>query len=478
MSVFSFADTARKSAVTMAAQGIRLVCQFGSIMVLSRILPPGDIGMVGLMASILAFLGLLGDFGLPSAIIQRETVSQGELNALFRVSVLLGSFLLVAVIITGFGASWVFHEPRLAGLGPYYGVLFLFQILMAVPTALLRRQLEFEKLAVRDIASNLIGTGVGIGCAVKGVGYFSIVWMQLATATSNLVLTWLASKWIPFGPSEPFKNIRSFLLFGGTFTAGEFANYLCHSADQVLIGKRWGMEQLGFYSRAYGLMLVPIGNLLGPIVTVLMPTMSRLRSKQEDYISLSKEIARGSAWLVAPLAAFVAASSQEITNLLLGKGWDQTAEILKWLALVLYAKPMGSAIYLILLTSGELTLMFRWVWANAALTVAAILIGLYFGTVGTAMAVGIAGAFLGVPLAAWFGARTKIFRVRDFLMPYAQGLLIGAVCFVAFQWLAQVGRSLQLLPVLQLTLIGLPVAGLVVAIFLRLRSAARMVSST
>lgn len=478
MQAFSFAATARRSAITFSAQGVRLVCQLGAIAVMSRVIPAGDIGMVGLMASILACLGLLRDFGLPSAIIQKESVSNAELNTLFRVSVLLGIFLLVAIIVAGWVASWFFNEPRLAGIGPYFGAVFLFQTLLTVPTALLRRQMEFGKLATRDIASNLLGTVVGVSCAVGGAGYLSLVWMQLAGTVANLLLTWVASRWVPFGPAVRFREIKSFLLFGGTFTAGELANYLCHNLDNLLIGKRWGFEQLGYYTRAYGLMQAPFGNLMGPVMTVLMPTMSRLRENQKEYVAFSKEIARGGSWLMAPVAAFISASSLEITSLLLGDGWEQSAEILKWLALIIYAKPMGSVVYLIMLTSGEVALMLRWVWTNAALTIAAIFAGLYFGTVETAISLGVAGAFLGVPLAAFFGARTKLFNTSDFLVPYAQGILIGGACYGAFNLLAGYGRSLQLLPAFQLILMGLPVAILVVAIFFRLRSSVKMVAST
>jgi len=59
-------------------------------MVLARLLAPKDFGLVGMVTAFTGVLGLFRDFGLSSAAIQRDIVTDEQLSTLFWINILVG----------------------------------------------------------------------------------------------------------------------------------------------------------------------------------------------------------------------------------------------------------------------------------------------------------------------------------------------------------------------------------------------------
>ena len=71
------------------------------------------------------------------------------------------------------------------------------------------------------------------------------------------------------------------LSFAGFLTGFNVVNYAVRNMDNLLIGWRWGASPLGLYEKAYSLLLLPIQVINGPLTTVTVPTLSRLRARPE-----------------------------------------------------------------------------------------------------------------------------------------------------------------------------------------------------
>src|ERR1700752_4163817 len=98
------------------AQGVSFTLRIGSLMILARLLGPKDFGLVGMVTAFTGVLNLFRDFGLSSAAIQRETVTDEQVSTLFWINILLGVLLgLIAVAMAPVIAAF-YHEPRLFGV--------------------------------------------------------------------------------------------------------------------------------------------------------------------------------------------------------------------------------------------------------------------------------------------------------------------------------------------------------------------------
>ena len=81
----------RGVAFSVAAQAIRFVLQFGSQILLARLLVPADFGLVAMAAPVLALAQTLGELGLAQAVIQRPALTRADLSLLFWLSILVNA---------------------------------------------------------------------------------------------------------------------------------------------------------------------------------------------------------------------------------------------------------------------------------------------------------------------------------------------------------------------------------------------------
>ena len=58
------------------------------------------------------------------------------------------------------------------------------------------------------------------------------------------------------------------LRFGLNLTGFSFVNFFARNTDNLLIGKLFGAKPLGLYSKAYGLLLLPLTQINAPIASV------------------------------------------------------------------------------------------------------------------------------------------------------------------------------------------------------------------
>ena len=179
--------------------------------------------------------------------------------------------------------------------------------------------------------------------------------------------------------------------------------YWARNLDDLLIGRFGSAAGLGFYSRAYMLMLLPVQQVVMVIGRVLFPAFSRL---QHDHQRLREAYVRAQALMLmiaAPISFGLAAAAGPFIDVAYGTRWHPAAELLTILALS--GPAQRSPVFPVRCTK---------LWApprrcsrrglfNAAVTVIAIVVGLHWGTTGVAVALLIKyyGLFLPTVAASW-----------------------------------------------------------------------------
>ena len=99
--------------VTLGGFLSRSVVQFGSVVILSRLLAPEDFGLLAMIMAIGGVVDLIRDFGLTGAILQRKEVSERDWSGLMWLSTGVG--LLLTLIVAGCAPliAALYDEPRL-----------------------------------------------------------------------------------------------------------------------------------------------------------------------------------------------------------------------------------------------------------------------------------------------------------------------------------------------------------------------------
>lgn len=409
-------QAARGALLTVSAQMIKIVLQVGGVVVLARLLTPGDYGLVAMVATVVGFAEIFRDFGLSAAAVQAKHLSRGQRDNLFWANtaagaVLAGAMALAAPLI----AAW-YHRPELVDLARVMSLVFLLNGMAAQYRAGLIRDLRFSKIAVIDVAAPLIALATGVGLAASGVGYWALVAQQLTAATVLLLGAVLTARWCPRLPRrhEPMGDL---FRFGWHLASAQFVGYVGNNVDSVIIGYRFGPSPLGLYNRAFQLLMTPLGQLRQPTTTVALPVLSQLK---DDVVSSNRYVQRGQLalglTLVAGLALVVGAA-RPVTAIFLGEQWLEVEPILRLLAAAGIFQTLAFVGYWVYLAHGLTKQLFRYTLVVVPIKIICVGVGSYWGIEGVAWGYAISHG-LEWPISFVWLSRSSTISVR--------GLYLGA----------------------------------------------------
>ncbi len=427
--------TARGAAVTFVSQALKFIIGFSGTVVLARLLTPEDYGLVGMIAVFTGFVIIFRDLGLSAATVQRTDLRHAQISALFWVSAAVGAVLALVIAAMGPAFAWLYGEPRLTAIAAVAALAILVGGLGSQQEALLRRQMRFTALAVVDITTMLTGVVIAVVLAWYGARYWSIVVGQVAAEVAFNTGVWLLSGWRPSAPARA-SGVRSMLVFGGNFTGARVINYCARALDKLLIGRVWGAHQLGLYSRAYQLFLLPMDQINAPIAAIAIPALSRLTDSPERYRQAYIRLIEKLAMITMPMAAFLIATADWLVLLILGPRWAEVSTIFAWLGLAGLIEPITGTAGWLFISQGRTWEQFRWGFIGGPLMMISVVLGLPWGAVGVAASYSLTAMFLTTPLLVYFVTRTGPVRARDIyraIVPPTCASLSGLIALLLFR---------------------------------------------
>ncbi len=374
----------RGASLTLISQGARFVLQLASTVILARLLNPSDFGLVAMATAITGLASAFQDLGLSEATIQRPEINHAQVSNLFWINTAIGLGLTLITASLAPMLAWFYHEPRLKDITLLLSVSFLFSGLTVQHGALLKRQMRFVSLGVRDIASLALALPVGIILALRGAGYWAIVAVPLTTNFTLMALSWMMFRWMPSLPRRG-AQVGSMVMFGGNIATSYLLMNLMRSADSILIGRYLGAVPLGLYSRAFNLVMQPARQLFDPVANVAVPAFSRLQDDPERFARYYLRTMNLLTWVSAAIFGFLFVAAEPVTLLVLGNKWRAAAPVFRILAVLAFAQlPYGSTIWLFV-SRGQSRKLLKFAIFTSPILVASYLIGLPFGITGVAL---------------------------------------------------------------------------------------------
>jgi PST family polysaccharide transporter len=439
-------ESVRGGALSFAAQGATALVGLASTAVLARLLSPDDYGLLAMVVAVTSFAALFRDLGLSSAAVQQRSLTGAQQSNLFWVNVAVGGALTLAVASAAPLVSRFYGRPELLWVTVALSTSFLIGGVATQSGALLVRDMRFGRHAAATVCGALVTFTVALGLASRGLGYWSLVWGQLAggAATSALLLA-LSS----FRPGRPRREtgLRRMLAFGASVTAFDVVNYVHRNLDNLLIGRYWGAAPLGIYSRAYALLMFPILNVRGPINAVAFPVLSRLQHDPAAFRAYYLRVTSVLASISMPLTAYLYAASEPVVELVLGGRWLGVVPVFSWLAVAGFVQPTSGFSGSLMLSLGRARAYLARGLFNTAVVGAGFVAGLPWGPTGVAASYAVTAYLVLYPSLRW-SYRDSPVSVRDFVracaFPAAASVAAAAVAIAVRPRLAHLGPVLQL----------------------------------
>lgn len=414
---------ARGAAVTLGGQGVRMLVQVASVVVLAQLLTPTDYGLVAMVMAIAGVADIFRDFGLSAAAVQAKTLSRQQRDNLFWLNSALGAALCLLVLAGSGGIAAFYDQPRVAAIAQALSLTFLLNGLSTQYRADLNRRLRFGALAVVDIAAQVAGLTVGVLLAVGDAGVWALVWMQLTQAAAALLLLGAIARWLPGLPRRG-TEMGGLLRFGWHMVGMQVVGYVNNNVDSIVIGQRFGPSPLGLYNRGFQLLMQPLTQLRGPTTTVALPVLSRLEADVPTYARFLLRGQVGLGYTLVAGLAVVGAAADPIVRLFLGEAWTGVTPILRILALAGAVSTLSYVAYWVFLSRNLTRRLLHFTLVTFVLKVAFVLVGSIWGVVG--VAAGYAAApFLSAPLSVWWLGRLTPIPVGELLRGYTRILLLA-----------------------------------------------------
>ncbi|MCC5847518.1 MAG: lipopolysaccharide biosynthesis protein [Verrucomicrobia bacterium] len=386
--------------------------QLVSTLVLARLLLPEDFGVVTMVLAITQFAGLFKDLGLSSAAIQSDTLTDQQQSNLFWINLTVGLVLTLLVAALAPAVAWFYRKPELVAVTLALSLKFFLTSLGTQHGAKLLRELRFGTKTLAEITGAAAGLFVAVALALQGFSYWALVWGNLTLAAVNSLVLLIGMPFpllIPRAQSGTKKLLR----FGAHVTGFEFVNYFHRNLDNLLIGRVWGADALGFYSRAYTLLMLPITSIRAPLNAVAFPALSRLQHDPENFRTYFRRVLTILGLFTIPMSTFAWLAAHPLILLALGPNWMDVVPIFSILAITSIIQPVAGLRGMVLMSLGQSRRYLQWGIINAIFISLAFLVGIRWGPVGIARAYAVSTYLILQPSLHYVFHKTPL-RPRDF----------------------------------------------------------------
>ena len=427
------ARAVRGAAVSGIAQGVKLVVQIVSVILLSRLLSPRDFGLIAMAAPIIALATLAQSLGLSEAVVVSRDLTYTQASTMFWINAALSLTLALVLMLTAPLVAAFYAEPRLTAIVAVLAIAVLTSGLGAQHLAMATRAMRFGKLALVDMAMAVLSLVAALVWAWFDPSPWALVASALAAAFASLAGAWSVSGWRP-GRPDSWRSVTAMLRFGGGLTTFNLSNFFARNLDNVLIGRFDGPGPLGLYDRAYKLLLFPLQQITYPLQRVMVPTLSRLIDDPARYRSAYGRTVEQIVLIVLPGILCLMIYADIAIPFLLGEQWVAAVGIFRWLALAALHQPMTATLGWLFVSQSRTGQFGRWGLFNAASCAIAFAVGLPWGAQGVAAAYAISDIALRAPLVWRLAGSEGPVATRDLVRiaaPFALGGGVSALILFA-----------------------------------------------
>lgn len=397
------------------------------LVIIARFLEPEAFGLVAMALLYIAFVQVFIEQGFGAAIVQRANLEEEHLDTAFWISITSGAFLtLVSISIAGFVAD-LFQQTQLESIVRWESLSLLIGGTASVQQAILRRQLDFKKLAVSSLVASTIGGIVGVALAIMQYGIWSLVAQHLVSTLAGCIALWRVSSW---RPRFRFSSKRFFELFsfGLNIMGISLLNFVNRHGDDLLIGYFLGPTLLGFYTIAYQL-LVKMTELLASVGNaVAFPTYSRLQTDRELISTAFYKSILFMSLVSFPAFVGVGIIAPELVLVIYGAQWEASIPVLQVLVLIGILHSILFYHDSLILALGKPSWRLGMTVINAVSNIIAFSIAVRWGIVAVAAAYVIRG-YLTTPIEFWMLRKIGMIDIKNYFKQLTVPI-IGSIAII------------------------------------------------
>lgn len=359
---------------------IKLLIQILQLAVLTRLLDKSDFGIIAVATMVIGFTDLFSGLGFSVAIIHKQTLNQYQYSSIFWMNIIMGvSIFFILWLMTPL-IAFFYKEPILNSVIPLLGVQIIISSFGKMFMSLKTRDLEFKFISITAIISVVLGFVLSVVLALYGAGVYSLVFGQLFQ-TSILQLTYFIAE-ISKNKIRFYLNIneiKDFLKIGGYQLGSQILDFITIKVDIFLIGRFFGMDNLGVYNLAKELVAKPAVGITALIANVATAAFAKI---QYDLSLMKKkygEILKLLTTITFPMYVVLFVFADPIVSVLYDSTFSEVSTFTKILTITGIVTAIGAPVGIITVALGRTDLGFKWTIIRIIISTLAVVFSSFIG---------------------------------------------------------------------------------------------------
>jgi len=348
----------RALVLSMAERYVLIGLSLMSNILIARLLTPEEIGIYSVTLALIGVAHVLRDFGIGNFLIQEKTLNDDHLRTAFGFSLMIGVGLFGLIFAIAPWAGVFYKDPRIVDTIRIGALNFLVLPFCSISVALLRREMQFGRLAVVTLSAAVFGFAVTITLALQGLGANGLAIGGVAGNLATGLGAWLART--PRRILMPgFREWRKVVGFGARTSAANIVTTVSMDINDLAVGRILGFAPVAMISRAQGLMNLFHRDLMTAIRNVAYPAYARTHREGGDLEAQHQFTVAAITVLAWPFYGFAALYALELLHLLFGPQWREAAPLVPWFCLAGSAAATCNLILPMLTARGRVDLATR-----------------------------------------------------------------------------------------------------------------------
>ncbi len=417
--------------------------RFGSVLilflvniVLARMLFPEDFGLIGMIMVFIAISNSIVDSGFGAALIQKKDVSKEDYSTIFYLNVALGIVFFIILYATSPLIASFYEQSQLTVLLRALAIVLVINAFVMVQSAILQKAVDFKKIARINIVSALLSGLLAIGCAIKGLGVWSLAIQVISNSCLKCVLYWITNPWRPMLIFS-MQSLKNLFGYGSKLLLSGLLDTTYQNLQSLIIGKVFNSKDLGYYTQAQRLQDAP-GLTISSIVTqVTFPVFSTLQDDNEKMKIGVKKSLKALVFINFPLMVLLAVIAKPLIVLLFTDKWIPSILYFQLLCAAGMLFVLHTTTLSILKAKGRSDIFLKLEILKKTAGVALIVIGIIsYGIIGMIIGM-IVSSYVSYFLNGFYSGRIINYKLKDQLkdiFPYfIISIVVGIIVFFAFQ---------------------------------------------
>jgi O-antigen/teichoic acid export membrane protein len=312
-------------------QGVGMVISLGGVLVLTRIIGPEQYGLYAGTFGVFWYIQTLFQMGIEVYLVRHEGEEAPAIyHQAFTLLLLLSC---LGVVFAWLSMPLLQQWTKMAGFADVARVMFValpIVFLTKVPTSILERRLDYQRIAFIELANQVIYYIVALGLAFQGYGVWSAVIAWWVQQIQGLILFYAVSRYRPQLSWDP-PLIMAMLRYGVGFSASTWVWCLRALVNPLLVGRFVGAEAVGYVALA-----IRLAEVLGFVKTATWRiALSALAKFQGDRGRLLRAVNEGMGLQIlalGPLLVAFAWVSPWLMPQLFGPSWVSVVAVFPFIA--------------------------------------------------------------------------------------------------------------------------------------------------